>query len=100
MPLFLTNRPNLQLRTTMSESPQSLRALFATAKEQKKVLESSLEPNGESYRNSVLAAIANLEECQKLINQLSLFSSNEFFEDISTTDLQYGVPLNDLRFGD
>lgn len=84
----------------MSERPQSLRALFAAAKEQKKALESSLDPNGEPFRNSVLTAITNLEECQILLGQLSLFSSNESLEDISTTDLQYNIPSNDFIFGD
>lgn len=75
--------------TIMSERPQNLQALFAAAKERKRELESSLETNSDSYRDKVNATIADFEECQKLIRELSLFSSNEGVEDIATADLQY-----------
>lgn len=73
----------------MTEQPQSLRALFNAAKASKTSLEYSAEPNSDAYRDTVAATIAKLEECQKLIGQVSLFSSNEGLEDISSTDLQY-----------
>lgn len=78
----------------MTEQPQSLRELLQTAKAQKQSLESSTEPNSDFYRGEVSAVIAKLEQCQKLISQLSLFSSNEALEDIATADLQYdAIPL-------
>jgi hypothetical protein len=83
----------------MTERPHSLQALFAAAKVQKKALESSLEPNSESYRDRVSATIANLEECQKLVSQVSLFSSNESLEDVSTSDLQYGPFIGGFILG-
>ncbi|OKL56279.1 hypothetical protein UA08_08462 [Talaromyces atroroseus] len=73
----------------MTEQPQSLRDLFQAAKAQKQSVESSAEPNSDAYRGEVSAAVAKLEECQRLISQVSLFSSNEGLEDIATTDLQF-----------
>ncbi|KAH2969417.1 hypothetical protein KXV49_005377 [Aspergillus fumigatus] len=54
------------------EQPQSLR-----------------DSNSDSYREDVNATIAKFEECQRLVAQLSLFSSNEPLEDIATGDIQY-----------
>lgn len=72
----------------MTEQPQSLKDLLQSAKAQKNSLETSAEPNSDAYRKEVLATIAKLEECQRLISQLSLFSSNEGLEDITTANLQ------------
>ncbi|KAL2006179.1 hypothetical protein VTN00DRAFT_9833 [Thermoascus crustaceus] len=73
----------------MAENSQNLQTLFATAKQEKQSLESSLETNTDSYRSQVNETIAKFEECQRLIGQLSLFSPNESLEDIATGDLQY-----------
>jgi hypothetical protein len=73
----------------MTDQPQSLRALFDAAKTNKTSLEHSAEPTSDAYRDAVAATIAKLEKCQKLIGQVSLFSSNEGLEDISSADLQY-----------
>lgn len=70
------------------EQPQSLRSLFTAAKAEKTSLESRPDSNSDSYRNDVDATIAKFEECQRLVGQLSLFSSNEPLEDIATGDLQ------------
>ncbi|KAJ5747411.1 uncharacterized protein N7511_009107 [Penicillium nucicola] len=71
------------------EEPQSLRALFASAKEQKDKLGSRGDTNTEAYRDDVNATIAKFQECQRQISMLSLFSSNESLEDVSTNDIQY-----------
>ncbi|KAF7115715.1 hypothetical protein CNMCM5793_003218 [Aspergillus hiratsukae] len=71
------------------EQPQSLRSLFTAAKAEKTSLESRPDSNSDSYRNDVNATIAKFEECQRLVGQLSLFSSNEPLEDIATGDIQY-----------
>ena len=73
----------------MTDQPQSLRALFDAAKASKTSLEQSADSTSEAYRDAVSATTAKLEECQKLIGQLSLFSSNEGLEDISNAELQY-----------
>ncbi|RAL00921.1 IGBP1/TAP42 family protein [Aspergillus ibericus CBS 121593] len=71
------------------EPPQNLRSLFADAKAEKTALEARPDSNTDAYRSDVNATIAKLEECQRLVGLLSLFSSNEPLEDISTTDIQY-----------
>ncbi|KAF4214522.1 hypothetical protein CNMCM8980_000687 [Aspergillus fumigatiaffinis] len=71
------------------EQPQSLRSLFTAAKAEKASLESRPDSNSDSYRKDVNATIAKFEECQRLVGQLSLFSSNEPLEDIATRDIQY-----------
>ena len=71
------------------EEPQNLRSLFASAKEQKDNLGLRSDTNTETYRDKVNAAIAKFQECQRQVSILSLFSSNELLEDVSTGDLQY-----------
>ena len=71
------------------EQPQNLSSLFASAKADKAALENRTDPNSESYRSAVNAVIAKFEDCQRLVGLLSLFSSNEPIEEVSTGDLQY-----------
>ncbi|GLI72649.1 type 2A phosphatase-associated protein 42 [Penicillium ochrochloron] len=71
------------------EESQSLRSLFISAKDAKTALESRGDTNTESYRDAVNAAIAKFHECQRQIGILSLFSSNESLDDVSTGDIQY-----------
>ncbi|PWY84919.1 TOR signaling pathway regulator [Aspergillus heteromorphus CBS 117.55] len=71
------------------EQPQNLRTLFTDAKAEKAALEVRPDSNTDAYRSDVSATIAKLEECQRQVGLLALFSSNEPLEDISTTDIQY-----------
>lgn len=79
------------------EEPQNLRSLFEAAKSEKSSLEARTDTNTDQYRSDVNSTIANLEECQRLISLVSLFSSNETLEDISTADLQYFCSLADSQ---
>jgi immunoglobulin-binding protein 1 len=72
----------------MNRPLQNLQTLFASAKVQKKALEET-ETNSPSYRDQLQDVISRFEECQRLIGQLCLFSTNESVEDIATGDLQY-----------
>lgn len=72
----------------MTDQPQSLKELLQAAKAQKQSIEYSAEPNSDAYRQEVSDTINKLQECQRLISQLSLFSSNEGLEDVSTSNLQ------------
>ena len=72
----------------MTDQPQSLKELFQAAKAQKQSIELSAEPNSDAYRQEVSETINKLQECQRLISQLSLFSSNEGLEDVPTSNLQ------------
>lgn len=70
------------------EEPQNLRSLFDAAKAEKSSLESRTDSTTDRYRHDVQSTIANFTECRRLVSLLSLFSSNESLEDISTADLQ------------
>lgn len=74
------------------DEPQSLRSLFTDAKEQKDKLWSRGDTNAETYRDEVNAAVSKFQECQRQVSMLSLFSSNELLEDVSSSDLQYIAP--------
>lgn len=83
----------------MTDQPQSLKELLQTVKAQKQSIEYSAEPNSDAYRQEVSETINKLQECQRLISQLSLFSSNEGLEDVSTSNLQYDLLRNIQRLG-
>jgi len=70
------------------EESQSLRSLFQSARDDKTAIESRGDTNTEAYRDAVNAAIAKFHECQRQISILSLFSSNESLDDVSTGDIQ------------
>lgn len=77
------------------EEPQSLRFLFSSARSEKTALESRGDANTETYQEAVRATIAKFQECRRQVGMLSLFSSNEALDEVSTGDLQYwhNVPI-------
>ena len=75
----------------MDEQPQSLQALFASAKTQKEALENDSPVNNPEYQDKLDATISAFENCQKSVSKLALFSDNESLEDISTADLKCGT---------
>ncbi|KIW33305.1 uncharacterized protein PV07_00163 [Cladophialophora immunda] len=72
----------------MDTPEPSLKALFNQAKKQQEGLD-SLDPRSAAFKHALQSIIDNLEQCRRLIQDLSLFSTNEEVEDISTQDLQY-----------
>lgn len=80
------------------EESQNLRSLFSAAKDDKTSLESRVDTNSESYRDLLNATIAKFQECQRQVSIVSLFSSNESLDDLSTGDIQYEGPLINPRF--
>lgn len=73
----------------MTDEPQNIRGLFLSAESTREQLQSSYEPNSLTFQENLNAAIATYTECLKLTDQVSLFSSNEALEDVSSADLQY-----------
>ncbi|MCJ1230735.1 hypothetical protein MMC12_007409 [Toensbergia leucococca] len=71
------------------ESQTNIRTLFASAKVQRKRLDSDPEPGNAIYQENLRAAIATFEDCRRLADRLSLFSPNETEDDISSADLRY-----------
>ncbi|EEP80387.1 hypothetical protein UREG_05229 [Uncinocarpus reesii 1704] len=89
---LLRSFPSLIQRpqATMEEEPQSLQALFASAKAQKKAVE-TVPINDPTLTDRFNSAVHAFEACQKQISKFSIFSSNESLEDIATADLQYAT---------
>ena len=78
-----------------SQSPETnLRGLFASAKAQRKDLESYHDTTSTLYQENLLAAIETFEECRELASRLSIFSTNESEDDISSGDIQYEDPCS------
>jgi hypothetical protein len=69
----------------MDVSGSSLRELYSSAKSKQEELDSG----SATHQEILQSAISAFEECRKLIAKLTVFSSNEEVEDISTQDLQY-----------
>ena len=69
----------------------NIRTLFATSKAQRQELNTILDPSNALYHENLQAAIATLEQCRKIADQISLFSNNETEDDIPTGDLQYSL---------
>lgn len=72
----------------MESSDSSLKELFERTKSQQDELD-HLEPQSVAFKTSLQLIIDSLERCRQLIQKLSIFSTNEEVEDISTNDLQY-----------
>ncbi|KAG9781356.1 hypothetical protein ABEF93_000725 [Exophiala dermatitidis] len=72
----------------MENSEPSLRVLYNQAKARQDELD-SLDPRSETFKECLQSIIDALQQCRNLIRKLSLFSTNEEVEDISTQDLQY-----------
>lgn len=73
----------------MANTSGNLRTVYASAEEQRQSLEKSPETSSAEYQENLQAAIASFEECQRLVDQVALFSPNESVEDISSRDLQW-----------
>lgn len=72
----------------MESSDSSLKELFERTKSQQDELD-LLDPQSVVFKTSLQSIIDSLERCRQLIQKLSIFSTNEEVEDISTNDLQY-----------
>jgi len=78
----------LHIASSIMEGQANIRTLFASAKNQRKQLEVSSDPTSALYQENLQAAIATLEECQRIADRISLFGPNETEDDISSGDLQ------------
>jgi immunoglobulin-binding protein 1 len=66
----------------------SLRETFDLVKQKQQQLD-IMDPQSAIFKDNLQFAIQNLEHCQKMIKDLSIFSPNEELEDISTQNLRY-----------
>ena len=81
----------------MEEPESSIRSLFASAKAQRKTLETFSDSTTSIYQENLRAAIASFEECRRLAERIALFSPNEAEDDISSGDLQYYPLLSQVN---
>lgn len=78
---------------------QSIKSLFSSAERQRKDIEASWDSNTATYQQNLAAAITAYENCLKLADRLSLFSTNETLEDLTSGDLQYVSTALLRRYG-
>jgi len=76
----------------MADEPQSLRACYTDAECKRRNLDTIFDTNSDNYQENLTSAIAKYEECVRIAAEVSLFSTNETLEDISSGDLQYLLP--------
>lgn len=71
------------------EAPdRSLRETYNEARAKKDQLD-DLDPRSSAFKETLNATVRDLEQCQRLIDGLSIFSPNEELEDLSTPTIQY-----------
>ncbi|KKY18694.1 putative tor signaling pathway regulator [Phaeomoniella chlamydospora] len=73
----------------MDEPSTNLRSKFDLVKSKEAELSSLPSTTGEQYQQTLVAAINAYEACRSQVIQLALFSSNEDFDEVSTSDIQY-----------
>ncbi|KAF3909429.1 hypothetical protein AA313_de0202193 [Arthrobotrys entomopaga] len=78
--------------------PTSLKSLWEKAERQQKQLATFTDYNSTPYKLAVAEALDTISACKNLINDLSLFSTNETLEDVATSELRYF--LADTQRGD
>lgn len=74
----------------MDDNPTSLKTIFTTAETTRLSLETTPHlPNSPARHDATATALTAYRTCADLISSLSLFSSNETLEDLSTSHLPY-----------
>ncbi|KAI5840701.1 TAP42-like protein [Morchella snyderi] len=71
------------------EDSTSLRSIFDTASRLRVEIEESYDYQSDVYQDKLRAAVTSYQKCKDLIDQISLFSSNEGLEDVSSSEIRY-----------
>lgn len=74
------------------EDQTSLRSLYDTAERQRHEIEGSYDYQSDAYQDKLCSAVNAYQKCKTLVDQLSLFSSNEGLEDVSSSEIRW-VPV-------
>lgn len=77
----------------MTDETLSLRQCLSDAERQQSAFEVSHDYNSPASQSSLARALAGYEQCLKIASNISLFSSNEELEDVSSGDLR-SVPIH------
>lgn len=72
----------------MADSPRTVRTLFHRGNQLRQRLETSNDAKSSAYEEILRDAISTFEDCRRLAHEVSLFSSNETLEDVTTDNLQ------------
>ena len=73
----------------MDEEETSLKSVFDAAERKRLALENTFAANSPSYHDDLASALKSYEQCVHIIDKISLFSTNEGLEDLSTSSLPY-----------
>lgn len=77
----------------MAEEPKTLKSVFQSAEAKRLAIEGSYETTSPTYQEDVAEALKSYEECLQIMDKVSLFSTNEALEDVTTSDLPYLLVL-------
>ncbi|KAI0813615.1 TAP42-like family protein [Xylaria sp. FL0064] len=73
----------------MAEEPRTLKSAFQAAETKRLAIEGSYDMTSSTYQEDVKAARQSYDECARIIDKISLFSTNESLEDLATSDILY-----------
>ncbi|GAM85066.1 hypothetical protein ANO11243_030690 [Dothideomycetidae sp. 11243] len=73
----------------MDDEDVSLSSLFASAEINRQKLERLSNANVPAYQDLLQSTISSYLQCSNIADRVSLFSSNETLDDVSTSDIQY-----------
>lgn len=70
------------------EDETSLRSLYDTAERLRKEIEESHDYQSDAYQDKLRCTTTTYDKCKQLVDQISLFSSNEGLEDVSSSEIR------------
>lgn len=93
-PSYLIQNPSKDITgsdslTMLEDGDQtSLRSLYDTAEGLRKEIEESHDYQSDAYQVKLRFTTTTYEKCKQLVDQISLFSSNEGLEDVSSSEIR------------
>ena len=72
----------------MSGNQESLRSLYDSGERLRKEIEDSYDYDSPAYQHKLQTAIRTFRECENLVDQISLFSTNESLEDVVSSEMR------------
>lgn len=70
------------------EEQTSLRSVYDTAERLRIEIEDSYDYQSEAYQNKLRSAVNAYQKCKYLTDQISLFSSNEGLDEVSSSEIR------------
>lgn len=79
----------IKMALNEQEDSTSLRSIFDTASRLRAEIEESYDYQSDAYQDKLRAALTSYQKCKDVIDQISLFSSNEGLEDVSSSEIRF-----------